>query len=52
MSALAMSHEIGHTLNATHVDSISIMHPNALAFSEQDLKFSQSSGYRMRRCVR
>ena len=51
-SSIAMSHEVGHTLNAVHNDKTSnIMHSAALQFTGQPIGFLSSTIYRMKRCL-
>ena len=53
MSSIAMSHEIGHTLGLSHIDSFpNIMHSAALQFAGQPIGFTQRSIRDMKRCVK
>lgn len=52
MSAIAISHEVGHTLGLSHIDSFpNIMHSAALQFAGQPIGFTQRSVRDMKRCL-
>lgn len=51
-SAIALSHEVGHTCGAEHRGGVNIMHPAALQFWDRPVGFLQSTIYRMRRCLK